>query len=90
MVLYFVLILVRQKCKEVLSLLNDPTRLREARGNKETLRYRIDEQNSSRRDEGYSPSARRFSDEDDIQRAIEESKRTAQAEERRRRAEEQS
>ena len=68
--------LVRQKSKDLSALLTDESKLQDARKTRATLRNRLDFNNSNRE----------FGDcnDDDLQRAIEESRRTAALDERRR------
>ena len=88
---------MRQKAKGITALLNDDERLRAERANRSTWSARLDESMSTLDDAGRvspassgrrpsnRPSSHRQDTEDaDLQRAIEESKRTAEEDERRR------
>ena len=73
-------LIVRQKSKEVTALLNDETRFKEARESRKSMRAR-----NNQEQRGFDLDNIPYRNNDDeLQRAIEESKKTARAEERRR------
>jgi epsin len=82
---------VRQKAKDIVNLLQDEARLRHERKSRASMRDRmisgrnnydedVDNENSRRRSRSVPPKARGGRDDDQLRRAIEESKRTAEQE----------
>ncbi|KAJ3332405.1 hypothetical protein HDU76_000331 [Blyttiomyces sp. JEL0837] len=78
---------VRQLCKDITSLLNDEARLREARkdsgGSYSNRRYSADYSSPSGT-AGRGGSSSYYDEEDDLRKALEESKKTARLDERKR------
>ena len=85
---------VRQKAKDITNLLQDDARLRQERQSRSTMRDRMtgrngydeDDESSARRSHSSPPratSSRPNKDEDDLRRAIEESKQSHEADQAR-------
>ncbi|KAI8822600.1 uncharacterized protein EV422DRAFT_406431 [Fimicolochytrium jonesii] len=74
---------VRQKCKDIVALLADETRLREARQTRADMRGRMGGSGSRPENDG-SGSGAYYNEDFELQKALEESKKTAQQDQKRR------